>query len=81
VAQRRLALSRARKQAPCVSVCSGEARLKEIASAASGCGRVLLATDPDREGEAISWHLSQELKVIGHQHAEGGGSQQATGGD
>lgn len=57
-----------------VCLCAGEARLKEIASAASGCGRVLLATDPDREGEAISWHLSQELKVT---VAGGGGAHRA----
>lgn len=25
--------------------------------------KVFLATDPDREGEAISWHLSQTLKL------------------
>ncbi len=42
---------------------AGEVRLQEIASAASGCGTVLLATDPDREGEAISWHITQELQV------------------
>ncbi len=35
-------------------------RLKEQAAASSG---VILATDPDREGEAISWHLAQLLKV------------------
>ncbi|MBP3435382.1 MAG: type I DNA topoisomerase [Clostridia bacterium] len=35
-------------------------RLKELAAQSSG---VILATDPDREGEAISWHLAQMLKV------------------
>ncbi len=34
--------------------------LKELAAQSSG---VILATDPDREGEAISWHLAQLLKV------------------
>ena len=40
-----------------------EARLRDLAAATAGCGRVLLATDPDREGEAISWHITEELKV------------------
>ncbi|QEX23106.1 DNA topoisomerase 1 [Hypericibacter adhaerens] len=40
----------------------GEQRLKEIASAVKGADRLILATDPDREGEAISWHLTEELK-------------------
>jgi DNA topoisomerase-1 len=36
--------------------------LKELNSAAKKVDRVFLATDPDREGEAIAWHLREELK-------------------
>ncbi|WP_439532669.1 type I DNA topoisomerase [Polymorphobacter sp.] len=36
-------------------------QLKEIGDAAKRADRVILATDPDREGEAISWHLSEWL--------------------
>lgn len=35
--------------------------IKEIKKEASKAERVLLATDPDREGEAISWHISNLL--------------------
>lgn len=38
-------------------------RVAAIAKALAGAGRLVLATDPDREGEAISWHLQQELQV------------------
>ena len=37
-------------------------RLKEIADALKGADRLILATDPDREGEAISWHVLETLK-------------------
>ena len=37
-------------------------RLNDIASAVKGADRVILATDPDREGEAISWHVYEILK-------------------
>ena len=37
-------------------------RLNEIANAVKGADRVILATDPDREGEAISWHLLEAIK-------------------
>jgi DNA topoisomerase I len=36
-------------------------RLNEIADAAKGADKVILATDPDREGEAISWHVLEVL--------------------
>ncbi|MEM8770713.1 MAG: type I DNA topoisomerase [Pseudomonadota bacterium] len=36
-------------------------RVNEIASAVKGADRLVLATDPDREGEAISWHLLEAL--------------------
>lgn len=35
--------------------------LKEITSAVKGAEKLILATDPDREGEAISWHILQVL--------------------
>lgn len=35
--------------------------VKELKANASKADEVLLATDPDREGEAISWHLAQVL--------------------
>lgn len=37
--------------------------LEKIRKEAKGVKKVLLATDPDMEGEAISWHLSQVLKL------------------
>ncbi|HEY4162420.1 MAG TPA: DNA topoisomerase, partial [Dongiaceae bacterium] len=40
----------------------GAQRMKEIAEAANGAEKLILATDPDREGEAISWHIAQEIK-------------------
>ncbi|PIW27652.1 MAG: type I DNA topoisomerase [Rhodobacterales bacterium CG15_BIG_FIL_POST_REV_8_21_14_020_59_13] len=36
-------------------------RLKAIADAVRNADRLVLATDPDREGEAISWHLLEAL--------------------
>jgi DNA topoisomerase-1 len=37
-------------------------RLNEIARAVKGADKLILATDPDREGEAISWHVLEVLK-------------------
>ncbi len=38
-----------------------QSRVKAIADAAKGADRLILATDPDREGEAISWHVRELL--------------------
>ncbi len=35
--------------------------IKELKKYAKKCDKVYLATDPDREGEAISWHIAQML--------------------
>ncbi|MCR5859311.1 type I DNA topoisomerase [Mesorhizobium sp. J428] len=37
-------------------------RLADIASAVKGADGLILATDPDREGEAISWHVLEVLR-------------------
>lgn len=37
--------------------------VKELKNAASKCSEVYLASDPDREGEAIAWHLAEVLEV------------------
>ncbi len=37
--------------------------IKSLKQAAADCDGVYLATDPDREGEAISWHLAQILAL------------------
>ncbi len=37
-------------------------QIKEIANALNDADNLYLATDPDREGEAISWHLKEILK-------------------
>jgi len=37
-------------------------QISAIAKAVKGAGKLILATDPDREGEAISWHVLEALK-------------------
>src|SRR5437867_3250739 len=38
--------------------------LEDLKKAAAGADAIFLAPDPDREGEAICWHLSEELKKV-----------------
>ncbi len=40
----------------------GAKRVAEIARAVKGAEKLILATDPDREGEAISWHVLEALR-------------------
>jgi len=47
--------------------------LKEITEAAKFSSKIILATDPDREGEAIAWHVKEylnEKKLIKDKHVE-----------
>lgn len=46
-----------------ITIRGKEKILKELKKAAKGADKVFLATDPDREGEAISWHLARALKL------------------
>ncbi len=39
-----------------------QSKIKDIAAAVKGADKLILATDPDREGEAISWHILEVLK-------------------
>src|SRR3974377_1543921 len=48
-------------------------RLNDIARAVKDADKLILATDPDREGEAISWHVLEVLKekrALKHQQVE-----------
>ena len=37
--------------------------IKELKKEAKNAAKIFLATDPDREGEAISWHIANELGI------------------
>lgn len=42
---------------------SGKGALAKLRKELKGCDHVLLATDPDREGESIAWHLKEALRL------------------
>jgi DNA topoisomerase-1 len=44
------------------SLASRKKVIKDLKDAAKDASDIYVATDPDREGEAIGWHLTQELK-------------------
>ncbi|HJP87266.1 MAG TPA: type I DNA topoisomerase [Gemmatimonadaceae bacterium] len=46
-----------------VTIPGKEKTLAELKSAARTSREVFLATDPDREGEAIAWHVAQQIKA------------------
>lgn len=41
----------------------GKKRLNDIIAALKDCDTLVLASDPDREGEAIAWHILEELSA------------------
>jgi DNA topoisomerase-1 len=39
--------------------------LDDLMNAAKKCDQIIIASDPDREGEAIAWHLKERLADVG----------------
>jgi DNA topoisomerase-1 len=62
--KQRLAVDIEHGFAPEYEVIKGKAKvIAEIKKAAKSADKVYLAPDPDREGEAIAWHVAEELGV------------------
>ena len=57
------------------------ARVKELKDKLADADELLLATDEDREGEAIAWHLLEVLKTEGAGQADGFPRDHPGGGD
>lgn len=53
-----------------VTIPGKESTIKELKAAAKGASEILLASDPDREGEAIAWHLAHVLHLKDPQRIE-----------
>src|SRR5919108_6354851 len=53
-----------------VTIPGKESTIKELKAAAKGASDILLASDPDREGEAIAWHLAHVLRLKDPQRIE-----------
>lgn len=64
-----LGVDRAHSYEPTYEVLAGkEKTLAELKRATKASDAVYLAADPDREGEAISWHLHESLKGSGNKN-------------
>ncbi|HYZ90221.1 MAG TPA: DNA topoisomerase, partial [Myxococcales bacterium] len=48
-----------------VTIAGKEKTLAELKTAAKDAREIFLATDPDREGEAIAWHVAEQIKRRG----------------
>jgi DNA topoisomerase I len=60
--QKELGVDVSKGFAPAYQVIDGKEKVvKELSAAAEKASTIFLATDPDREGEAIAWHLSESL--------------------
>ena len=46
-----------------VTIPGKESTIRDLKAAAKGASDILLASDPDREGEAIAWHLAHVLRL------------------
>ncbi len=53
-----------------VTIPGKESTIKELKAAAKDASAILLASDPDREGEAIAWHLAHVLHLKDPQRIE-----------
>jgi DNA topoisomerase-1 len=61
-----LGVDRAHHYAPTYEILKGkEKTVEDLRRAVRGSDAVFLAADPDREGEAISWHLHEALRASG----------------
>ena len=68
--EKRLSVDVKHDFAPKYTIIKGKEKLvDELKTAAAQSDGIYLATDPDREGEAISWHLAYILGA-GYQRAE-----------
>ena len=54
-----------------ITIPGKEEAIKKITAALKGTDEIILATDPDREGEAIAWHVSDLLKTKHAKKIEG----------